>query len=304
MNSILAALSADTRNDTLLSSTLLDGLRSVLRDPMLDAAFKELVLTLPSESYIAEQCESVDPQRIHSVRDNIRQQIASELYEDWVWVYQTSAASGTYQLDAKACGARALRGLALGYLCLVEKNRNETTWSSKAYQDFLQADNMTDRMHALTALVHNHLPQAASALSHFYTMFKHDDLVIDKWFALQATTPDQEGDVLPKVRQLLLHPDFHIRNPNRARSLLSTYCSNPSAFHRPDASGYVFWSERVLELDTFNPQVAARLARALDRWRKLSDPYQSAAKEALRRVAAKSDLSADVREVISSALGE
>ena len=163
---------------------------------------------------------------------------------------------------------------------------------------------MTDRMHALTALVHNHLPQATSALSHFYTMFKQDDLVIDKWFALQATTPDLDGDVLPKVRQLLLHPDFHIRNPNRARSLISAYCANPSAFHRTDAAGYVFWSERVLELDAFNPQVAARLARALDSWRKFSSPYQSAAQEALRRVAAKSDLSADVREVISSALGE
>jgi aminopeptidase N len=135
-------------------------------------------------------------------------------------------------------------------------------------------------------------------------MFKQDDLVIDKWFALQATTPDLEGDVLPKVRQLLLHPDFHIRNPNRARSLLSAYCANSSAFHRTDAAGYVFWSERVLELDAFNPQVAARLARALDSWRKFSSPYQSAAQEALRRVAAKSDLSADVREVISSALGE
>ena len=94
----------------------------------------------------------------------------------------------------------------------------------------------------------------------FYALFKHDDLVIDKWFALQATTPDLDGGVLPKVRQLLLHPDFHIRNPNRARSLLSAYCTNPSAFHRTDAAGYVFWSERVLELDAFNPQVAARLA--------------------------------------------
>jgi aminopeptidase N len=226
------------------------------------------------------------------------------MLQDWAWAYETCASKGTYQLDAKACGDRALRGLALGYLCLAEKSSKETTWSTKAYQDFLQADNMTDRMHALTALVHNHLPQAATALSHFYAMFKHDDLVIDKWFALQATSPDQVGDVLPRVRQLLLHQDFNIRNPNRARSLLSAYCSNSSALHRTDAAGYVFWSERVLELDAFNPQVAARLARALDRWRKLSAPYQSAAQEALRRVAAKSDLSADVREVISSALGE
>jgi aminopeptidase N len=226
------------------------------------------------------------------------------MYQDWAWAYETCATKGTYQLDAKASGNRALRGLALGYLCMAENSLNETPWATKAYQDFLQADNMTDRMHALTALVHNHLPPAASALSDFYAMFKNDDLVIDKWFALQATTPDLDGDVLPKVRQLLLHPDFHIRNPNRARSLLSAYCANPSAFHRTDAAGYVFWSERVLELDGFNPQVAARLARALDRWRKFSSPYQSAAQEALRRVAAKSDLSADVREVISSALGE
>ena len=304
MSSILSALSSEAPHAELLTPALIEGLRSVLRDPTLDAAFKELVLTLPSESYIAEQCATVDPQRIHSVRVTLRQQIASELFQDWTWAYETCAPQGTYQLDAKACGARALRGLALGYLCLAEKQSYETTWATKAYQDFLHADNMTDRMHALTALVHNHLPQAASALSHFYTMFKHDDLVIDKWFALQATTPDLDGDVLPKVRQLILHPDFHIRNPNRARSLLSAYCANPSAFHRRDASGYVFWSERVLELDAFNPQVAARLARALDRWRQLSTPYQSAAQEALRRVAAKSDLSADVREVISSALGE
>ena len=304
MSSILTALSSDARNDNLLSPALINGLRSVLRDPTLDAAFKELVLTLPSESYIAEQCVTVDPQRIHSVRDTIRRQIAIEMSQDWVWAYETCAAKGTYQLDAKASGDRALRGLALGYLCMAEKSSNETTWSTKAYQDFLNADNMTDRMHALTALVHNHLPQAASALSHFYALFKHDDLVIDKWFALQATTPDLDGDVLPKVRQLLLHSDFHIRNPNRARSLLSAYCTNPSAFHRTDAAGYVFWSERVLELDAFNPQVAARLARALDGWRKFSSPYQSAAQEALRRVAAKSDLSADVREVFSSALGE
>jgi aminopeptidase N len=135
-------------------------------------------------------------------------------------------------------------------------------------------------------------------------MFKNDDLVVDKWFALQAATPDLGGEVLSTVKQLLLHPDFNIRNPNRARSLLSAYCANPSAFHRMDAAGYVFWSERVLELDAFNPQVAARLARSMDRWRKLSEPYQGAAKEALRRVAAKSDLSADVREVISASLQE
>jgi aminopeptidase N len=101
------------------------------------------------------------------------------------------------------------------------------------------------------------------------------------------------------------HPDFHIRNPNRARSLIFSYCNaNPAAFHRADAAGYVFWSERVIELDSMNPQVAARLARALDRWQKLAEPYRSAAREAIARVAAKTDLSGDVREVVDRALAD
>ncbi len=129
--------------------------------------------------------------------------------------------------------------------------------------------------------------------------------MIDKWFALQAGTPDRGGDVLPRVRQLMKHTDFSLRNPNRARSLVSTYCqANPGAFHRADASGYVFWSERVMELDGINAQVAARLARALDRWTKLAEPYRSAAREAIARVAAKTDLSNDVREVVSRALAD
>ena len=161
---------------------------------------------------------------------------------------------------------------------------------------------MTERMHALSALVHIDHPLAVGALARFHAMFKHEELVLDKWFALQASACGSQVDVLPRVRQLMHHPDFHIRNPNRARSLISAYCANAAAFHRSDASGYVFWSERVLELDSFNPQVAARLARSMDRWRKLVEPYRSAAHEAIRRVAAKDDLSADVREVINSAL--
>ena len=143
----------------------------------------------------------------------------------------------------------------------------------------------------------------AQALARFHAMFKDDALVLDKWFSLQAAAPDRAGHVLPLVRQLMAHADFNIRNPNRARSLIFSFCSaNPGAFHRRDAAGYVFWSERVLELDAFNPQVAARLARALDRWSKLAEPYRSAAREAIARVAAKADLSNDVREVVSRAL--
>jgi len=151
----------------------------------------------------------------------------------------------------------------------------------------------------------NDLPLASEALGRFHALFRDEALVLDKWFALQAGAPDRAGHVLPVVRQLLTHPDFHLRNPNRARSVIFSYCNgNPGAFHRADGAGYVFWSDHVIEIDSFNPQVAARLARALDRWKKLAEPYRSAAHEAIARVAARPDLSNDVREVVTRALAD
>jgi aminopeptidase N len=202
-------------------------------------------------------------------------------------------------------GRRALAGLALAHLCLAARHSADAVWPGKALQAFKDAGNMTDRFNALSALVTGGHPLAGIALPRFHAMFRDEPLVLDKWFALQAGAPDRGGNILPAVRQLMNHPDFNIRNPNRARSVIFSYCSsNPGAFHRPDAAGYVFWSERVMELDAINPQVAARLARALDRWKKLVEPLRGAAREAIARVAAKPDLSNDVREVVTRALGD
>ena len=302
MTAALQALSRQEHAEKLLSPGLIEGLRQLLRHPDLDAAFKELVLTPPSENYIAEQADSVDPQHIHQVRERMRQQIALALYEDWAWAYAHHRVKGEYASDAVSSGKRALQGLALNYLCLAGHIAHDEQWPQQALLAFKQAGNMTERMHALQALVAINHELAANALALFYQQFHREDLVLDKWFAVQASASERDGHVLARVRQLMQHPDFQIRNPNRARSLITSYCNNPAAFHRTDASGYVFWSERVLELDAFNPQVAARLARAMDRWRKLVEPYHSAAHEAIRRVAAKEYLSADVREVIDSAL--
>lgn len=304
LTSALASLAASDEMKSPLPSNLVEGLRALLRQPNLDAAFKELVLTLPSESYIAEQCSSVDPQRIHAVREAMRLQLAVSLKAEWTWAYSHHTTKGPYQSDAVTSGHRALRGMALAYLNLAAQSQSDDTWAETAMHQFEHAGNMTERMHALSALVQIDHPLAVPALSRFHSMFNKEALVLDKWFALQASASASKSDVLSKVRLLMQHPDFRIQNPNRARSLVATYCANSAAFHRIDAAGYVFWSERVLELDSFNPQVAARLARTMDRWRKLVEPYKSAAFEAIRRVAAKDDLSADVREVIQSALEE
>jgi aminopeptidase N len=299
-----AALAADA-NGPVLDDAYLGAMRAVLRHPTLDAAFKELVLTLPSETYIAEQIALVDPQRIHAVRESMRLQLATVLQEDWEQVFAQHQDNGAYRPDPLSSGRRALAGMALNFLCLAALQSGDSLWPGKTLQRFKDAGNMTDRFNALQALVSSGHPLAAPALERFHALFKDEALVLDKWFALQAGASDRGGQVLPAVRQLMSHPDFTLRNPNRARSVIFSYCSaNPGAFHRADAAGYVFWSERVVELDSFNPQVAARLARALDRWKRLAEPYRSAACEALKRVAAKSDLSNDVREVVERALAD
>ena len=299
------AAPADSISSGVLNDAYIDAMRSVLRHPTLDAAFKDLVLTLPSEMYIAEQMAVVDPQRIHAVRESMRLQLATALQADWQWAFEAHQTPGGYTPDAVSAGRRALVGLALFNLCLAATQSGDTVWPGKTLQRFKDASNMTDRMNALSALAGSGHALAAPALASFHALFKGEELVIDKWFALQAATPDRNGQVLPSVRQLMTHADFNIRNPNRARSLIFSFCNaNPGGFHRQDAAGYVFWAERVIELDGINPQVAARLARALDRWKKLAEPYRSAAREALSRVAAKTDLSGDVREVVDRALAD
>ena len=286
-----------------LGDDFVAALRAVLRDSRLDPAFKALALVLPEEDYIAEQLDEVDPQRIHAVCDAMQAQLAVALQADWQQAYEACRDTGAYTPDPASAGKRALAGLALRMLCLAARDSGDAVWPGKAYQRVKDAGNMTDRLNALRALVDAGHPLADKALAHYYQLFKDEPLALDKWFALQAWAPDRDGSVLPVVRRLMAHPDFSLRNPNRARSLLSSFChGNPAAFHRRDAAGYLFWADRVLELDALNPQVASRLARAMDSWARLAEPYRSAAREAIARVAAKPALSNDVREVVTRAL--
>jgi len=286
-----------------VDARFIDAFRAILRHPELDAAFKELVLTLPSEAYVAEQLVVVDPQRIHEVREGLKLQLAHALREDWAWAYEHHQDTGGYSPDPVSAGRRALTNLALSMLVLHDTVRGNPIWTGKAFQRFKDAANMTDRLGALAALVHAHSDLAQAALDRFHALFKDEALVIDKWFALQASASEKNGQVFARCKALLQHPDFTLRTPNRARSLLMALCQmNPAAFHRTDAAGYVFWADRVIEIDSINPQLAARLARSLDHWRRLAEPYRSAAREAIARVAAKTELSDDVREIVTRAL--
>jgi aminopeptidase N len=310
MSRLLAAIDSNAHQNTpMMEATALDdayvqAMRAVLQDPALDAAFKDLLLTLPSETYIAGQLAPIDPLRVHAAREAMKAQLAATLHDDWKAIWHTNQNTGAYSPDPVSTGRRALANHALSMLCLHAVRTDNLAWQGKALQRFKDASNMTDRLGALSALIHSHSALADNALARFHAHFRHDPLVIDKWFALQASAPEKDGQVFQRCCELLKHPDFSLKNPNRARSLLINLCMlNPSAFHRADGAGYRFWIDRLLELDAINPQIAARLARTMDNWKNLSDPYRNAAHSAIEQVAANSNLSPDVKEVLERALG-
>jgi aminopeptidase N len=298
----MLALTGSAQSDEALNESELDvsilaeSFRATLNDTALDPSFRELALTLPSESVIAEQMEVIDPQAIHRVRQFLRRSLAQALRTDWMVAYQSNRTPGTYSPDAISAGKRGLKNLALSYLGEID----DTDAHQLAQTQYDHANNMTDRLAALSALVNSKAPAKDAALAGFYKEFENEALVIDKWFSLQAMARTTD---VAAVRELMRHPAFSMKNPNRARSLIFSFCNgNPSQFHAADGSGYQYWAEQVIALNAINPQVAARLARSLDRWRKYAPALQAKMRAALHKVADTRGLSRDVLEVITKSL--
>ncbi|MDP1638949.1 MAG: aminopeptidase N [Candidatus Nitrotoga sp.] len=280
-----------------LDELFINALRTTLIDTALDPSFREVVLTLPSELMLAEQCEVIDPQAIHTARQYMRKTISEKLKADFIAVYAANLTPGKYSPDAKSAGKRGLKNLCLSYLLGWE---DESTLQL-AHAQIDAADNMTDRLAALMALVNTDSKTAQQPLKNFYRDFKNEALVVDKWFSLQAVAMHTD---VTAVRKLMTHPAFTLKNPNRARSLISSFCNgNPSQFHAADGSGYEFWTEQVIALNKLNPQVAARLVRTLDHWKKYQPALKQEMQAALQKVAATKGLSKDVQEVVFKTLG-
>lgn len=279
-----------------IDSALSDAFQATLNDGALDTAFREVALTLPSETMIAEQMEVVDPQAIHAARQFLRKTLAQTMRADFVASYKANQTPGAYSPDPAAAGKRALKNMALSYLAELD----DADAHALMQQQCNDANNMTDRLAALSGLANSHAPGRNAALAKFYSDFEQEALVIDKWFMLQAMARTTDVEV---VRGLMQHHAFTLKNPNRARSLIFSFCNgNPSRFHAADGSGYTFWAEQVIALNAINPQVAARLARSLDRWRKYAPALRAKMRAALQRVAGTPKLSKDVLEVVTKAL--
>jgi len=270
-----------------------------LRNPRLDPSFKTLVLTLPSESYLHEQVTEINPSKIHLARRKFRHALATSLKQTWIDMFEQNQSMEPYSPTPDQAGKRELKNIALQMIL----ENDVTSGESLAEHQFKTSNNMTDRLAALSTLVQYDSPLAQPCLEHYYHRYEADDLAIDKWFSIQANRQvNNHQNLLEQIYELKKHPAFKIRNPNRVRSLIHTFCmNNPGGFHDISGGGYQFWLENLLELDKINPQVAARLARALDRWKKFTDPYQNQMRLCLEK-ANQQPLSNDVSEVIHKAL--
>ncbi len=281
-------------------AALIDALAQALPRAALDPALREQLISLPSEGFVAEQVEVLDPGALRAARNAVREVVAHHLAPQLWDLFNAMHNPAPYSPDPVSAGRRGLRNAVLGLLVGIDAPQA----AAQARAQLDQADNMTDRLGALSALAHSASPLRDAALADFGAEFAGEPLVLDKWFMLQATLHRHPGEtpVLERVRGLMNHPAFSLRNPNKVRALLSSFCSgNLAEFHAQDGSGYQFWTQQVLALDASNPQVAARLARALDRWRKFDAPRQVAMRAALEAVARQAQ-SDDVLEIVKKSL--
>ncbi len=277
------------------SGAFVEAARKLLGDP--DPAFAAEALALPSEAFLAEQMEVVDPDALHAARNALRRALASALKGELLAAYDASATPGPYAPEPAAIGRRALRNLALGYL--MELATPELI--ELCHAQFRDAANMTDTMAALGCLANCDCPQRALALEAFHARWRGDALVIDKWLAVQAGS--RLPGTLARVAELLAHPAFDLKVPNKVYALIRTFTANHLRFHAADGAGYAFLADQVLALDRLNPQVAARMARGFDRWRRFDPGRQAHARRALERIRQADRLSRDVAEIVTRALG-
>ncbi|CFQ16428.1 aminopeptidase N [Yersinia enterocolitica] len=279
-----------------LPNHVADAFRAILLDENLDPALAAQILTLPSENEIAELFTTIDPQAISAVHEAITRCLANELSDELLAVYVANI-TPEYRIEHSDIAKRALRNTCLNYLAFGDAEFANKLVSSQYHQ----ADNMTDSLAALAAAVAAQLPCRDELLAAFDVRWSHDGLVMDKWFALQATSP--AVDVLAQVRALLKHPAFSLSNPNRTRSLIGSFASgNPAAFHATDGSGYQFLVEILSDLNTRNPQVAARLIEPLIRLKRYDSGRQTLMRQALEQLKKLDNLSGDLYEKITKAL--
>ncbi|EPJ90430.1 aminopeptidase N [Pseudomonas sp. CFII64] len=289
--------------DMVLDQRLVAALGTVLADTSLDQAMIAEMLSLPGEAYLTEISEVADVDAIHAAREFVRKQLANSLF-DALWSRYTSnrevSKATPYVAEAEHFARRALQNIALSYLMLSGKPEV----LAATIEQFDTSDNMTERLTALAVLVNSPFTaEKDNALTVFAENFKDNPLVMDQWFSVQAGSTLPGG--LERVKALMQHPAFNIKNPNKVRALIGAFAGqNLINFHAADGSGYRFLADLVIQLNAFNPQIASRQLAPLTRWRKYDSARQALMKAELVRIRDSGELSSDVYEVVSKSLAE
>jgi len=298
INNLLKLIEACQHDRELqLSNEVIEAYRTALTQPDLDKALIARLMTLPGESYIADQMDIVDVEAIHAAREFMRRTLAQSLRTELLQTYQDNQSSQTYQFNADEMAQRSLKNMALAYLMTLD----DPDLQQLCVAQYQQGNNMTDVMAALSLLADVAGAAREEALEDFYHRWQHDAQVVEKWLAIQAGS--SLPDTLQRVQALMQHAAFSLHNPNKVRSLVGRFCGgNPLRFHAADGSGYRFLGDRVLELDALNPSIAARLVQTISRWRRYDADRQALMREQLERIVNKDGLSKDVYEIASRSL--
>ena len=282
--------------EKVMDSRVVDAFKTLLHGPMSDKAVLAEMLTLPSEAYIAEQQPIVDVDAIHAAREFVRQSLALALREEFVAIYEANVTEEPYAPTPEQIAQRSLKNVALSYLMSIEDEKGLALCEAQFSSDH----NMTDVRQALTLLVHSDRDDLASpALKSFGEKWAHDPLVMDQWFTIQVSRPQE--DVLERVKYLMQHPAFSLKNPNKVRALIGAFAQNRVNFHRLDGQGYQLLADVVIELNRLNPEIAARLITPLTRWQRFDETRQVLMRSQLERIR-QQPLSSNVYEVVEKAL--
>ena len=293
LQEILKALSSDKPLDL---SHLVEAYSSYLDVAETDPAFTARAIVFPASSYIGEKMKVFDVDKVLSLRKKLRLDFALKNESRLKEIYDALNTEEAFSTDPKQAGKRALKNTALAYLSLLP------SCSDLAKIQYQKAQNMTDKMASLSALIHNKLPYAKEALDDFYKTFKDDALVINKWLALQASV--EEDDTIEQVKKLANTKDFVITNPNKVRSLIGVFARNLKSFHLTDGSGYQLLADYVIQLNAINPQIAEGIVHPLCDWKRFDIQRQKLMKAELKRISETPDLSVNLTETITKALND
>ena len=296
---LIMALIADIQagREARVPESFIESFRRLLSDDRQDRAFLAEALTLPTESYLAEQMAVIDPDAIHEARELVRRTVGERLGAELTSVRNACAPKGPYRPDDGLSGCRRLKNLCLSYLMVAGGQQA----IDACMVQFRSADNMTDSLGALSPLASCACPEREEAFASFYECWRGDRGVIDKWFTNQAMS--RLPDTMDRVLALLEHPDFDIRNPNRVRSLVGAFSQgNLVRFHDASGRGYHFLADQILRLNAINPQIAARMLTPFSRWRRFDAQRQELMKTELERILAEPGLARDVYELAAKSL--